>query len=417
MRVGIKKRQNYLLVIAIICLILQDLLQMYIPIFQYLDEGIAVFGMVFYGLFLLKNNLIVNKKEIYVLLLMTFLILVGLISNGISGISRSPSAILMDIGNTFKFVLVFLGCLYMAPGCMNRKNVGIVAKFVKIYLCILAICAIINIFYDINISYDVRYGLRSFAFIYGIPGVVINHCTYMIVILMAERSICKKKNTFFIVLGLLVIVSTLRSRGFGLVALFCMLYYLIYIGKKKSLKNYLGAIAIVIGLIGSSQFKTYFLSNTSAPRALFLMNGIELALKNFPFGMGFATFGSFAAANYYSPLYYLLGFNNRFGMGPEGASFLSDNYWPTILGQFGFLGFILFVILLYHYFKLWLKIMENGKNRESRLVGWFVMLDILMSSIQSSYISHYSMVAIVFITMMFFNNALHQHKEGEKYDN
>ena len=99
---------------------------------------------------------------------------------------------------------------------------------------------------------------------------------------------------------------------------------------------------------------------------------------------------------------YNLGFNTRYGMGANENSFLSDNYWPTIFAQFGMVGTLLFCVLLFAYFNNMAKYILKGKTLESKLIFWFVTMDVLLSSIQSSYISHYSMVALIFITVICF---------------
>ncbi len=398
--------KNFIITWMIVCFLLQDLLQTYIPVFQYLDEIVSVLLLALYLIRIMKTG-VIAKEELGILALAALVILTGLLGNMFSGVDRSLKAVLMDIGNTFKFIFIYLGTLYFSPRYSSRDVIRRIAAVAKVYISILALFSAVNLVKDIGMSYELRYGLRSFCFVYGIPGIVINHCTYMLIIFMADRSVNKKKNTLFLLLDLLVMLSTLRSRGIGLVALFCMLYYLLFVMKKKRITLYLGVIVLVLGLIGASQLEMYFIDSETAPRALFLIYSIRLARSHFPIGMGFATFGSYAAANYYSPLYYTLNFYKRYGMGPEGNLFLSDNYWPTILGQFGVIGMLIFVVLLILYFRNMSKHLMIKKKKESRLIFYFVMLDALMSSIQSSYFSHYSMIALIFITMMCFHNGMH----------
>lgn len=402
--------RDIFLTILVICFILQDLLQEYIGLFRYLDEvvSISLLGIYIYGILYSKKA---KKQEIQCLIMIILVTFIGISNNVMTGIQERNSAIMMDVINTFKFTFVFLGLTQINSKISNRKIIRNVSAFCKCYIVVLLVCAIINSFTDIGMYTGIRYGLKSFSFVYGIPGIVINHCTYIILVLIAETSVLKKNNKKYILITLIVILATLKSRGLGLIAMFCMLYYILLIKKKTNIRTYVFAIIIILGVIGMSQFEFYFIENTNAPRALFLLNAIKLAKKYFPLGTGFGTFGSFAAANYYSPLYYELGFSNKWGMGPSESLFLSDNYWPAILAQFGVIGFALFVILIIKYFKSLSTYIIKRNNSYTKLAFSFVTMDCLMSSIQSAYISHYSMIALIFILMIMFNNKEHYQSE------
>lgn len=77
------------------------------------------------------------------------------------------------------------------------------------------------------------------------------------------------------------------------------------------------------------------------------MNGLQLALRVFPGGSGFATFNSFLSGEYYSKAYYLFGLEQKPGLNPIDYIDIGDAQLPYYYTQFGFIGFILFVFLLY----------------------------------------------------------------------
>ena len=52
------------------------------------------------------------------------------------------------------------------------------------------------------------------------------------------------------------------------------------------------------------------------------------------------------AADHYSPLYTRLGYENYFGMGPTDSQFLTDCFWPAVVAQYGFIGTIIFVLVI-----------------------------------------------------------------------
>jgi hypothetical protein len=65
--------------------------------------------------------------------------------------------------------------------------------------------------------------------------------------------------------------------------------------------------------------------------------GFLLAKDFFPFGSGLGTFGGHISSLYYSPIYEIYGISHVYGL-QEGGNFISDTFWPYIMGQFGFVG-------------------------------------------------------------------------------
>ena len=52
------------------------------------------------------------------------------------------------------------------------------------------------------------------------------------------------------------------------------------------------------------------------------------------------------AARNYSVLYKLYGFQNRYGLSMENKSFLNDCYLGMVFGEFGYIGAIIFAVML-----------------------------------------------------------------------
>jgi hypothetical protein len=75
-------------------------------------------------------------------------------------------------------------------------------------------------------------------------------------------------------------------------------------------------------------------------RSLLTEGGIAVAAATFPFGAGFGQYASYTASEQYSPWYYRLGFEHRYGMGPgpDSGQFLNDTQWPAIYGEAGWIG-------------------------------------------------------------------------------
>ena len=62
-----------------------------------------------------------------------------------------------------------------------------------------------------------------------------------------------------------------------------------------------------------------------------------------PFGTGFATFGSYYSGVYYSSVYAAYGLSNINGLRIGASQFISDSFWPMILGQSGYFGLLSYI--------------------------------------------------------------------------
>ena len=150
----------------------------------------------------------------------------------------------------------------------------------------------------------------------------------------------------FIVMGMLVVLLSLRSKGFAFAGV-CLLLLLTF-GKNNRLSVVHIALALaVVALVGMDQYINYYQSAGYA-RGELARQAIAVANDYFPLGTGFATYGSAVTAQIdnYSPLYYTYGLSTVWGLVPGAASFLSDTFWPTVLAQFGYFGLIAFAALL-----------------------------------------------------------------------
>ena len=150
----------------------------------------------------------------------------------------------------------------------------------------------------------------------------------------------------FIVMGMLVVLLSLRSKGFAFAGV-CLLLLLTF-GKSNRLSVVHIALGLAaVALIGMDQYINYYQSAGYA-RGELARQAIAVANDYFPLGTGFATYGSAVTAQIdnYSPLYYTYGLSTVWGLAPGAASFLSDTFWPTVLAQFGYFGLIAFAALL-----------------------------------------------------------------------
>ena len=398
-----------------LCLIItvflfQTLLENYFFEASYYDEAVAA---LFLGYFLL--DLLIRAEirtgDLIVCGLVLMITAAGLYANIRFGIQENRSAILLDIISHFKFAAIFLGVRTFCR--VNRVDyrsaVRIPALLARIYLAVIFVFGVLNLFVNLGMYGDYRYGLRTYAFIFGTPGIVTNTVLFMIALFLMETALePEKTNRIWFAVSTAVLVMVLKSRSLILAAVFVILYVSLIIEKKQGMILRTAVICAAAGVIGFPQYEKYFVNGVQvnlgkAPRLLFLQGGIQLFQEYFPFGTGFGTFGSSSAASHYSSLYYMLGFNSVAGMTPNNPKYLNDTFWPMILGQLGLVGTIPYVLLLFGILGSMYHRAKKSGNPYIRLAAFFFAANVLISSIQSSYPGNNSMSMLTFlVTMMPF---------------
>lgn len=399
------KVKNFFIFIILNIFIFQDFLQKNFSIFQSFDELIAIcFGL--YYIFSLKCK--INKREFYIILISIILIIIGAMGTFRYSYQTNINSILLDIFCFFKYIITFLGAMKMFKKNFEfEKIINVEVKLISILTIITFIFMILNFFKGINsMTYEVRYGIRSFQFIYGHAGTLNVVTTYCCMFLIGKLFLNTTKNKLLyhimIILNLIILLSTLRTRAWITIALIELLIYVYYIKKKEKInkKVIIPICFVLIFLLGYEQFDNYFISSDRTPRSDLIRYGVTLMTESFPTGTGFATFGSYAASKYYSILYYRFGFQNNFGMRPDQSQYLTDNFWPIVIAQYGFFGIVLYIALLYNLYKY---IWSCSDNKMKKMISLLIILVILINSTASSSFVHYTAVAYMFILSLFLN--------------
>ena len=146
--------------------------------------------------------------------------------------------------------------------------------------------------------------------------------------------------------------STLRSKAFGDVFILISIWYFVFYRKKElNWKSFLIFIPAVL-LIAWNQVEYYFYEiKEEAARYQLLEKSFMIAKEHFPIGSGFGTFASHYSAVVYSPLYSEYGLSHIYGLEEGRANFVSDSFWPMILGQTGWLGLSVYCLAIWSLFK------------------------------------------------------------------
>lgn len=278
----------------------------------------------------------------------------GLLANYLYDIQGVHSAIAVDVFTCIKFpVALISSCVIFRDDDCIFRLVEVEARLLSVTMLILALA---NLLFDFGMGAGPRYGLRSsFSFVLGHPTMVVAANVGLTLILFRDR----RRNAPWIVMSLAVICLSLRSKGLAYAAVAIFLWITYGKGRLSFFHVALGVLCAV--LIGYDQFSYYFFSDGAA-RGELTRAAFEIAGDYFPLGSGFATYGSSVTSDpaAYSPLYYQYRLSGIYGLGPTNASFLSDTFWPTVMGQFGWVGACFYVLAVGSLFK-WLLDMGTAR--------------------------------------------------------
>ncbi len=253
------------------------------------------------------------------------------------------SAVWPDVLLCLKFWL----CIYVSKEIFREFDLQYFAQkiyfHIKVITWLLFGLSLLNMFVEIFPYGDHRFGMNSNRLFYTHPVNLVSTCAFLMIILIALRGYIDNGGYHIVMLSL-VMMSTLRSKGFAQAAMFLALYGLMVVKKQRFTIRSLLPMLPGILLVGWSQIDNYFLqSSDESARAVLLTTSFEVASDHFPLGAGFATYGSYQSQIHYSPLYEMYGLDHIWGLSQWFGDFICDSFWPMMLGQSGYLGTFCFI--------------------------------------------------------------------------
>tara|TARA_B100000795_G_scaffold84546_1_gene61424 strand:- start:3411 stop:4619 length:1209 start_codon:yes stop_codon:yes gene_type:complete len=344
---------------------------------SYYDE-IFVLGYLIYVVIFHLKSFLTNHK--WILLFIIMLYLFGLLSNFYSNYTYSNFSILVDIFTGFKQFLIFIIMCTIVTKRDKRDFIKSLVWISKAYLVLASLFALLSQFIDLGMTNDLRYGMKSFAFLSGNNsgfGITIILC---LLILAASNIRMITFFTYFLIGGISLILTTK-----GVIYSFLTFFIIIFMFSNKSKLRKRDFILLISSLIAVSSFQlNEYLLNNNSPRMYIIISAYHIAGDNFPLGSGFASFGGDQARINYSPLYIKYGFENIYGLSKKQDMFLNDNYLGMILAQIGYLGLLFYCIILGIIFQLINK--DSMLNFRLKNVMLSALLMLIISSIATGII-------------------------------
>lgn len=368
---------NFILVVLIYLLALQSPLEKVSGVFKYIDELIALAGLVWWFVSCVKYGRfrILHYAGAVAGLLVIF-VCSGLLGNVIY--QYQPwSGVLTDLFTNLKFFMTLMLGYALVPKCQNRVAVQTVLTHLRLITVLVFAVFCVERVTPIFGMTQVRYGLRTAQMFY-------THSTYlagsMAFLVAAMTVFYEKKNLPFIGAALLILMFTLRSKAIVSAMVYVVLFMFLMVIRGKLKLWHIGILAVAGLVVGWQQISFYFIElGGGSARSVMTATSFQIMGDYFPIGTGFATYGSSEAANPYSPVYEMYGFNEIYELASWNPdAFLGDTFWPIIVGQTGFIGTLAYGtvmgLLLFWTFRL------KKLQRHWFVAGLFIICYLLISS-------------------------------------
>ena len=352
-----KKGLLFLFFIAIIGPILEDAFREFtkqdfiISLLGILDEVCVI---LLFAYSLCRGILKFEKIELLIILFC----LSGYISGFLTGV---PSKVLLLGGfNTVKALIVYI--------CF--RNINFDKKEIVFFLNLVCSVFWIVFVFDLldfifpsfrsSMGYqrvaEMRMGLRS------ISGLMREtHLTILAAFMYFAYTYYLKKGIFYKIATVFMILGTMKVKDVaGFFAPFLLLSY-----KRVSKiaiiisSGFFYAMFIGYSIILPDHYAKYFGDEElveSQARPVLYTTSISIAKDYFPLGVGFGRYASPISQQIESSVYSEYDIDWIYGLNYEHNSrFMSDVFWPMILGETGFVGFLLYIVIILKVFVNYMK--------------------------------------------------------------
>lgn len=378
-----------------------------IPLIGYTDETIGVLCFIIFFYYLLKGKL--KGSDIAIFVFTTITAIFGLIGNYTYRLIGDWFPVAVDTVCLYKIFMPFIVYKTIAKSDKDALMMKYLAPISKLFLMVVSVFGIISQFVDIGMTEnDTRYGIHAYTFLFdncGRYGYIV--AIALLTILFSEHDITKLR--FYEALAVFNMILTTK----GVVYIVLGSYIILAImWRKKAKLNIRNIIFLALGGLGIStvQINSY-IRDRESPRMTLIKYGYITAQEYFPFGSGFSTYGSDMAAKNYSVLYYRYGFNERYGLSEEFSFALNDCYLGMMLGQFGFVGSIFYMLILASVF---IPIKNIIINRKVKALTIAIFIGVVISAIGTAIIkSSIGVYIFIFLGMVCGYSGI--ETEREKY--
>lgn len=389
---------TYLLYILYLYMMFSNVLERYIGIFRYADEGLCIL-LLFIALAKVfrTHDAILEKTDMMIVVGIICLFLIGIISTVQANVIETYTVIVKDIVLTFKFFIAFISIKILLEDFRSKQLSKMLTTTSKIILVLHFLFSIATQFVNTGMSDEMRHGIKCYQFFYS-------HYTFLVfyvVVLLCTINCGEKKSLKYDVLGTCVLIFTARTKAIMFIVIYFIIKYFIIKVKKNGnfiinfKKRYIILAGIGALMVGYSKIQDYIGWGYSFNlRNALYVRGLQIAGRFFPLGSGFGSFATNISFEYKSKLYEEYNMYVIQGF-VDGSPVVSDVFWPSIYSQFGIIGFCIYVGMLICIFK---SIIGTKKICiEVKISVFMLMLYLLVASIaEATFTNDIGVFAIVF---------------------
>lgn len=372
--------------------------------FDSIDEICAMFLLVLliYGIFK-SSDWYINKAFLRVIVVFAFYVAYSFYIN-----SNTGKAILSDLIIQFKPYLAFFGVYYLAPQfTASQKKI---LRDIALVIMALMLCIGIYSLKDVS-AFKQTVGLVAyFAAIVTSSSLLYLFCS---------TGSKKDKVVFLVLLAIGLFSARAKFYGFFILAVACLLFTKYLSSLRFNFRTFLLVGVCIAGMlvVSWSKMQLYFgvgASLDSVPegflaRAMLYITFPEILKDYFPFGSGFASFGSYASGVYYSDIYAQYGLENIKGMTKLNYSYIADTYYPC-LAQFGIVGILLYLCFFFYIIKKALNLYKQTMQEKYFIIPFLIVGYLLVENVaDATFTGHRG-----FFIMMFLGLVLSEAKHSLK---
>ncbi|MDR1779741.1 MAG: O-antigen ligase domain-containing protein [Tannerella sp.] len=289
--------------------------------------------------------------------------------------SNSTIAILKDFLIQIKPYLAFFCVYQMRPVISKRQKkllnqIVLVCWFLLIPVGIAGAMNEMNFKYLIGLPTNYAAAITASALIYFFTseGTKLNKLVFIILLAMG---LCSGRSKFY---------------GFFVFSVACVLYFNSLERLKFNFKTILSAIILCAAIlfVARDKIQFYFMQGVTGEveldyiaRMALYVTSFSIFQDYFPFGSGFASFGTHFSGVYYSDIYEEYGISSVWGLTKSNPKFITDTYYPS-LAQFGVVGVVLYMLFWLYIIRKSIKLISGNKNVHTfavvlSIIGFFLI--------------------------------------------
>lgn len=348
---------------------------LHIELFSYIDELLCILCILYTIFFSIRKG--IKGNDLILLVLLIICSAIGFIGNLSSKLLSNPIPILVDFIGLAKIFVTFIVYKQVAEYDTKKRMIRYLVPFAKLLILSGSFFGFISLFVNIGMNgSESRYGLPQYNFIFE-NGSRYGYIVACCLVIIMFTNISKKRLTMYKVLTFFNII--IINKGVVLVIFLSYIALSILWKYKRNGKLNAANISLISAIViaaSSFQINTY-IKNDDSPRMLLIRYGFVTANRYFPLGSGFATYGSDIAGKYYSRLYYKYGFNKVFGMTPKRGIFLNDGYLGMVFGEFGYIGALIYALMLIFIF---IPINKITINKGIKILTLSIFISLIVSA-------------------------------------